>query len=258
MVTASQRIDSSLEEAALRALRRPPTELEVIIPAFNEERRLPRTLSTTIEHLASRSWSSAVVVVDNNSVDRTVEIVEQARNSIVKVHMIGCSDRGKGAAVRRGILTSTARYIGFIDADNATPIVALDDAMELLKEGYDAVIASRRVSGGRYVVGQPVLRRSGGWAFRQLAHLSLPAVADTQCGFKFFAGPLVREIARTCRINGFAFDVEVLARIARTGHTCTELPVAWSDVPGSTFSGWRDGLRSFTDLLRITMSQGAR
>ena len=250
-------MDSPLDDALLRSLTRPPVDLEVIIPAFNEERRLPLTLATTVEHLASRSWSSAVVVVDNDSVDRTVEIVEQSQHPSVQVHMIGCRDHGKGAAVRRGIVTSAARYIGFIDADNATPIGAVDDAMALLSEGYDAVIASRRVSGARYAVEQPVVRRSGGWVFRKLAHLSLPAIADTQCGFKFFAGPVVREVARACRINGFAFDVEVLARIARTGHKCTELPVVWSDVPGSTFSARRDGLRCLRDLLRITISQGA-
>jgi dolichyl-phosphate beta-glucosyltransferase len=246
------------DERILRSLTRAQRELEVIIPAFNEERRLPATIAATVDFLASRPWSSAVVVVDNGSVDRTAEIVEQFRDAVVEVHMIGCSNHGKGAAVRRGILTSQARYIGFIDADNATPIVTLDEAMALLREGYAAVIASRRVTGGRYEVEQSIVRRSGGWAFRKLARLTLPEIADTQCGFKFFDGPLVRDIAWDCRVNGFAFDVEMLARFARAGRSFTELPVIWSDVPGSTFSPRRDGVRSFTDLvrLRVTVSRG--
>ncbi|MGI5144403.1 MULTISPECIES: dolichyl-phosphate beta-glucosyltransferase [unclassified Streptomyces] len=231
-------------------------DLEVVIPARNEERRLPATISATIDHLASRGWSSAIVVVDNGSVDHTAEIIEQFQNPAVKIYVIGCSERGKGAAVRRGILTSSARFIGFIDADNATPIATLDDAMALLGEGYDAVIASRRAPGARYEVEQSVARRGGGWVFRRLAHLTLPDISDTQCGFKFFNGPLVREIAENCRINGFAFDVEMLARIVRTGHTCVEVPIAWSDVPGSTFSARRDGFRAMADLLRIAISRG--
>jgi hypothetical protein len=159
--------------------------------------------------------------------------------------------------VRRGILTSTADYLGFIDADNATPISTLDDAMALLQEGYDAVIASRRVSGARYQVEQSFVRRGGAWVYRRLAQLTLPGIADTQCGFKFFDGPMVREIARGCRIDGFAFDVELLSRIANAGGAFVEVPVAWSDVPGSTFSVRRDGFRSIADLFRITVTRGA-
>jgi glycosyltransferase involved in cell wall biosynthesis len=231
--------------------------LEVVIPARNEERRLPATISATVDHLASQDWSSSIVVVDNGSVDRTAEIIEQFQNPAVKIHLIGCSERGKGAAVRRGILTSSARFIGFIDADNSTPITTLDDAMALLGEGYDAVIASRRAPGARYEVEQSMARRSGSWVFHRLSRLTLPNVSDTQCGFKFFNGPLVREIAGTCRINGFAFDVEMLARIVRAGHTFAEVPIAWADVPGSTFSARRDGFRAMTDLLRIAVSLGA-
>jgi glycosyltransferase involved in cell wall biosynthesis len=246
-----------LDETILQRLRRPEVDLEVIIPAFNEERRLPTTISDTVAHLATRPWSSAVVVVDNNSVDRTAEIIERFQASSVKAHAIGCSEHGKGAAVRRGILTSAARFIGFIDADNATPIATLDEAMTLLWEGYAAVIASRRAHGARYEVEQSIVRRGGAWVYRKLAYLTLPGISDTQCGFKFFDGPLVREIAGSCRINGFAFDVEMLAHIVRTGHAFAELPVAWSDVPGSTFSVRRDGLRSMADLFRLTLSRGA-
>ncbi|MGO9971268.1 MAG: glycosyltransferase [Solirubrobacteraceae bacterium] len=230
----------------------------MIIPAFNEERRLPRTLATVVEHLASRPWSSTVVVVDNNSADRTAETVEQFRAADVPVFVIGCSRPGKGAAVRRGILTSSARFIGFVDADNSTPITTLDEAMALLHEGCDAVVASRRSPGSQYVVEQSPLRQGGRWLYRRIAGRILESFSDTQCGFKFFDGPVAREIAQSCTIDGFAFDVELLALLVRTGHIVAEVPVAWSDMPGSTFSAWRDGLRSLTDVALITRSSSER
>jgi dolichyl-phosphate beta-glucosyltransferase len=256
-VASSSTTSFGVEEPILRSLRRPPVELEVIIPAFNEERRLPTTVAATIDHLAGCPWSSSIVIVDNDSVDRTAEIIEQFHNPDVKLYLIGCRQHGKGAAVRRGILTSAARFIGFIDADNATPIATLDDAMPLLRSGYAAVIASRRTVGARYEVEQSMVRRGGGWMYRKLAYRTLPGISDTQCGFKFFDGPLARQIAANCRINGFAFDVEMLAHVIRAGHRFMEIPVAWSDVPGSTFSVRRDGLRSMADLFRISLSRSA-
>ncbi|MFG2640440.1 glycosyltransferase [Streptomyces sp. NPDC048370] len=238
-----------------RWLTRPAVDLELIIPAFNEQRRLPSTIEATMSFLAARPWSSAVVVVDNNSADGTLDALGAPADSPVGLHVIGCSEQGKGAAVRRGIITSSARFIGFADADNATPIETLDRVMELLRAGHGAVIASRHAPGSRLEVEQSVLRRGGGLLFRTLARLTLPGIADTQCGFKFFSGPLIREVVRDCHIDGFAFDVEMLARVVRAGHDVVEVPVAWSDVPGSTFSARRDGLRSMADLLRISLAR---
>jgi dolichyl-phosphate beta-glucosyltransferase len=248
--------DSGVNAAFLQSLRRPPVELEVIIPAFNEEVRLPSTIESTVAHLTSREWSAAIVVVDNDSVDRTAETIDQFHSPTVKVYRIGCSERGKGAAVRRGILTSSARYIGFIDADNATPIATLDDAMVLLKAGYDAVVASRRMSGARYAVEQSRLRRGGAWLFHRLAYLTVPSISDSQCGFKFFDGSVAREVAAHCRIDGYVFDLEMLARMAESGRPVVEVPVTWSDVAGSKFSIRRDGFRCIADLVQITMSAG--
>ena len=227
----------------------------MIIPAYNEEKRLPSTLAAAAGYLARQPWTSAIAVVDNDSVDSTADTVEHPGEAPVGTYLIGCSERGKGAAVRRGIATSSARYVGFIDADNATPIDALDEIVPLLRQGYGAVIASRRCHGACYEVEQSALRRGGGWLFRACAHLAVPGVADTQCGFKFFDGPLVRDIVRGCRINGFAFDVELLAHVVRAGRRTVEVPVAWSDVPGSTFSPRRDGMRSLADLLRISLTR---
>ncbi|WP_458248625.1 glycosyltransferase [Streptomyces sp. MAI_2237] len=236
-------------------LSRTPVDLELIVPVFNEERRLPQTLATTLDYLNKQRWKSAVVVVDNDSVDGTDEVVSRFTDDPVAIHLIGCSEHGKGAAVRRGFSTSSAHYVGFIDADGATPIGTLGRMMALLERDHSAVIASRRAPGAHYRVEQPPARRLGGWVFRSLAGLTLPDIADSQCGFKFFNGDAVRQVIDQCRINGFAFDVELLGALVRHGHDVIEVPVAWSDVPGSTFSIRRDGLRSVTDLARIALDR---
>ncbi|QGV78004.1 glycosyltransferase [Streptomyces ficellus] len=236
-------------------LTRPPVDLELIVPAYNEARRLPSTLADDLAFLAGRPWSSAVVVVDNDSADGTLDALRPFEHADVPLYGIGCSDHGKGAAVRRGIATSSARFVGFADADNATPIGTLDTAVELLEAGVSAVIASRRAPGAHYEVEQSAARRCGGWVFRRLTRLALPGIADTQCGFKFFDGPLVREAVRTCHVDGFAFDVEILAHLLREGRTVVEVPVNWTDIPGSTFSARRHGLRSMTDIIRISVSR---
>ena len=204
---------------ARRGRLRAPVELEVIIPAYNESARLPETLRQSVAYLNERPWRSRIVVVDNGSVDETAADARVAAVATDKVDVvvIGCSRAGKGAAVRRGLLTSTSPLLGFYDADLATPLETLAPTVEALRSGADAVIASRHV----------------------------PGVADTQCGFKFFRREVVQTAIARVRTTGFAFDVELLAHVQRAGGKIVELPVAWTDAAGSTFHPIRDGLASF-------------
>jgi glycosyltransferase involved in cell wall biosynthesis len=231
-------------------LLRGPCHLEVLIPARDEARRLPNTLLHTIRYLEAQPYSSSIVVVDNGSVDQTPDLVARTRSERVPVHLTGCAQPGKGAAVRRGFLTSRARFIGYMDADLATPIETLDVVLPLLGE-WQVVVGSRWIPGATLAVRQPAHRSLGGMAFRALARQILPGVADTQCGFKFFAGDLARMVARRLRVDGFAFDVELLLAITEMGVPVKEIPVAWSDVAGSTLRPLRDGTRSTADLLRL-------
>jgi len=236
---------------------RPVVDLELVIPAYDEEHRLPATLAAAVEHLTqlarATTLSCAIVVVDNGSVDRTSDLAAAAQGG-VPVYLLGCRQRGKGSAVRRGFATSKARWVGFMDADLATPMDTLDRMIPLLREGAPVVIASRNAGEADRVVKQSVFRRAGGSAFRLAARSILPDVADSQCGFKFFDGEAVRAVLADCAIDGFSFDVELLARMRRAGHPIVEVPVLWTDVPGSTFSPLRDGLRSFSDTVRIHRS----
>jgi dolichyl-phosphate beta-glucosyltransferase len=235
-------------------LLRDPCHLEVLIPARNEAQRLPNTLARTVRYLATQPYSSAVVVIDNDSVDRTSDVVARMRSARIPVHLTGCSQPGKGAAVRRGLLTSRAQFVGYMDADLATPVETLDTVLPLLSQ-WQVVVGSRRARGARLEVRQPAIRALGGLVFRTMAQQVLPGVADTQCGFKFFAGDLARTVARRLRIDGFAFDVELLRAVRDMGVPVKEIPVVWSDGQGSTLRVFTDGARTAADLLRLARSR---
>jgi dolichyl-phosphate beta-glucosyltransferase len=244
-------IDDSGEEPGIPAvLMRDPCHLEVLIPARDEARRLPGTLTRTIEYLETQPYSSSVVVIDNGSVDHTADLAARAWSERVPVHLTGCAQPGKGAAVRRGILTSQARFLGYMDADLATPIETLDIVVPLLSD-FQAVVGSRRIRGAALAKRQPPHRAVSGMVFRAMASRVLPGIADTQCGFKFFAGDLARTVAHQLHIDGFAFDVELLRAITEIGVPVKEIPVVWSDKEGSTLHALRDGARAAADLLRL-------
>ncbi len=233
---------------------RPAADLEIAIPAYNEAARLPLTLQRTVEYLRHQPWSSRVVVVDNGSYDGTADVVRahaRAGDGRVPVDVVGCARPGKGAAVRRALLSSRSRFVGFFDADLATPVETLAAAMEHLQHGASAVIASRHTPGARFVQAQPVGRRLGGAAFRLMARGVVKGVHDTQCGFKFFERHAVTHALVTCRDTGFAFDVELLCQLQRAGLEIVEVPVAWTDGSHSSFSPWRDGLASFNAVLHM-------
>lgn len=229
--------------------------LEILIPARNEARRLPHTLTQTVRYLESKPYSSSVVVIDNGSADHTSDLVARAWSDRVPVHLVGCAEPGKGAAVRRGFLTSRATFVGYMDADLATPIETLDVIMPLLAH-FPAVVGSRRASGAVFVKRQPFGRVVKSMTFRLAANRIVSGFADTQCGFKFFAGDVARAAARQLRVDGFAFDVELLRAIVNMGLPVQEIPVMWSDKAESTLRTL-DGARAVVDLLRLARRRTA-
>jgi glycosyltransferase involved in cell wall biosynthesis len=248
---ASARINH-LSPAVDPRLRRTEVDIEVVIPAYNEARRLYDALNATARYLAAGSWSSRIVVVDNGSSDATSRIARAGvAGTAVPITVMGCATAGKGAAVRRGMMTSTARFVGFVDADLATPIDALGQAMRLLESGATAVIGSRHATGASIVRRQPVGRRLGGAAFRALTRRMVPGVSDTQCGFKFFERKAVQQALSRCEVTGFAFDVELLRGVQAAGGTVVELPVSWTDDVRSSFRPMRDGVPAFRAALKL-------
>lgn len=234
--------------------RRAPCDLEVVVPAFNEELRIGATLDALLTYLSGQPLTSSVVVVDNGSVDRTAEVVDRvaaAAGLKVPVTLIGCSARGKGAAVRRGVLTSPARWVGFCDADLATPVATLDRVIPLLRGGSPVVIGSRRCQGASFVSSQPPLRRAGGWTFRRLTRHLTDGLSDTQCGFKFFSAEAARMLFASSRVDGFAFDLELMATARAQGLSVVEVPVSWTAASGSTFRAFSDGSRAWRDMRAV-------
>jgi dolichyl-phosphate beta-glucosyltransferase len=233
------------------ALMRPPCDVEILIPAKNEARRLPHALFRMIRYLEQQPYSSALAVIDNGSVDRTVNLVKRLGSGRVPIHLVGCAERGKGAAVRRGVLTSSARLVGYMDADLATPIETLDFIVPLLNGGYQAVIGSRHIGGATLAEPQPGKRVLGGAVFRLLARRILPDIEDSQCGCKFFTAETARAAIGDLRVTGFAFDVELLRAVLALDVNVVEIPVVWSDQEGSTLNGLRDGVKAAFDVFRL-------
>ncbi|MEU8121063.1 glycosyltransferase [Spirillospora sp. NPDC049024] len=234
-----------------------PALLEIVVPAHNEADRLPAGLDLLCAKLAALPVRAAVIVVDNASTDGTAGIVE-AWEGPVPVRLVRCERRGKGAAVRAGLLETRAPYVGFMDADMATDLAALDEAIVLLREGRPVVVGSRR-HGRSVVQGYALpLRRLGAITFNRIVRDLVGGIPDTQCGFKFFYGPLGRAAAADLRTVGFSFDVELLAHCVRRGASVTDIPVIWRDRPGSTFSVRRHSLQCLLDLIRIRARAGFR
>ncbi|GII91097.1 glycosyltransferase [Sinosporangium siamense] len=225
--------------------------LDVVVPACNEEGRLPSGLRLLCAKLAEMRIPASVIVVDNASTDRTADIVRAWPRGPVEVRLVSCGVRGKGAAVRAGLLATTAPYVGYCDADMATDLDALDTVLAELRAGRPAVIGSRAHPWSVVEVRHNPVRRMGAWVFRAMARVLVGRIGDTQCGFKFFAGDQAREAAGELRETGFAFDVELLARMRAKSLRVLEIPVRWRDVAGSTFSVTRHSLGIFGQLFKI-------
>jgi dolichyl-phosphate beta-glucosyltransferase len=225
--------------------------IEIVVPARNEARRLPEGLGALCAKAATIPLRTAILVVDSASTDSTADVVAHWPAGPVHVGLLRCDRPGKGLAVRTGLLATQAPFVGFCDADMATDLSALDVAVRLLGAGHPVVIGSRGLSESVVAARSDLLREAGAFLFRAMARSILPDATDTQCGFKFFAGPLARAAASSVRTDGFAFDVELLAACLRLGATVTEIPVQWRDVAGSTFSVIRHSAAVFRDLASI-------
>jgi dolichyl-phosphate beta-glucosyltransferase len=229
--------------------------IQVVVPAYNEAQRLPRTLVLLGSWLgeAHPEWAGRleVLVVDNASTDGTADVARMLSTPQVPVSVLHCPEPGKGAAVRAGILATTAELVAFVDADGATSFDAFTQAVEHIRRGADVAIGSRAVSGSVTMARHSGLRERGAAAYRWCTARLVDDVRDTQCGFKVFRGALARAVADDLVATGFSFDVELLVRLRSLGAGIDEIPVTWTDVPGSTFVPVRHGAGAFAELAAI-------
>ena len=222
--------------------------LSIVIPAYNEEKRIKNTLTLIENYVSNRFEKYEIIVVDDCSRDKTSEIAKQHKNTIL---LRNDKNLGKGYSVKRGIISAKYELVLFTDADLATPIAEIEKLLIQINLGYNIAIASRNLKDSKIIVQQPFYRQLMGKTFPLLVRiLILPCFKDTQCGFKLFKTS-AKEIFLKQRINRFAFDVETLFLAKKYKFKVAEVPVTWIDQKGSTVSPLKDAVKMMIDLMRI-------
>ena len=225
--------------------------LSIIIPAHNEENRLPSTLEQIFQFLGQQSFSSEVLVVENGSMDRTYEIAQGFTSDHPNLHVIQNDWRGKGLAIRRGVQEAQGEYLFLCDADLSMPVEEIGKFIPPQLDHPDIAIASREAPGSKRI-NEPYYRHLTGRVFNTLIRLLvLPGLQDTQCGFKCIRADIAHDIFPYQTLTGWAFDVELLYIARHHGYRIIEIPIQWYFNADSKISIFRDSLRMFLDLLLI-------
>lgn len=235
-------------------------KVSVIIPAFNEERRLPATLGKIHTYFENKDCPYEVLVVDDGSTDNTAEQIRDYIKKHNSTRLIrNGMNKGKGYSVKNGFLQANGEYLLFSDADLSTPIEEIDKFSAYLREGYDVAIGSRGLKESDIQVHQPWYREMMGKAFNILVRLlSIRDFKDTQCGFKCFTREAALEICKRQRMERFSFDVEMLYIAKKLGYKVKEVPVRWVNEPETRVKAIRDSANMFFDLLRIRLNDITR
>lgn len=230
-------------------------QLSVVIPAFNEELRLPATLLSINEYLTYRYDSFEILVVDDGSADKTRQVVESYASAYPSIRLLSYgSNRGKGYAVRLGVLAAQGDLILITDADRSSPIEELATLRSALDAGADIAVGSRAKFASDKKVESSLLRRFAGLCFNVLVRsLLVRGILDTQCGFKLFRREIAHELFSMARSDGFAFDVEVLHVAMLRGYRIREISINWSHCDGSKVNLFVDSSKMFADVLLIAM-----
>lgn len=232
-----------------------PITLSVVLPAYDEQDRLLPYLTSITRYLSQRGDPYEIVVVDDGSRDDTAQRVTQYALDVPAVRLIRFpANRGKGAAVRAGLLAARGMLRLMADADGATPIQEVGRLEHALAGGADLAIGSRFLGSRdcRYRVQARWHRTVLGNAFNQIAqHAGLNGITDTQCGFKLFRQRVAEDLCSVARINGYGLDLELLYIARRRNYRIAEVPINWTDQPGSKVRVLRDGIRMFLELLAV-------
>lgn len=224
--------------------------LSIVIPAHNEENRLPGTLEQVFAFLEKQSYESEVLVIENGSSDRTYEIAQEHARQHDNLRVIREDGRGKGLAVHRGMLSARGEYRMMCDADLSMPIEEAGKFIPALEQS-DIAIASREAKGAaRY--NEPLYRHLGGRGINLIIRLLiLPGLQDTQCGFKCFRAEIAEDLFKHQTLWGWSFDIELLFIARRRGYKIREVPIDWYYQSDSKVNALRDALRMIGDIFRI-------
>ncbi len=234
-------------------------ELSVVIPVYNEEKRVEKTLKEAFAYLKAKKLNAEIIVVDDGSKDKTVQVVgrfKKLSNAKLKLQILKHSvNKGKGAAVKTGALAAQGQVILYMDADNATPLSEFDKFKGELKKGIDVIVGSRAVDRKQVKVRQPFYREAIGRVGNVIIQLLLvPGIGDTQCGFKAFSRNTAQTIFPLQTIDRFGFDVELLFLARKFRFSIIETSVIWRDDPNTRVNALRDSIRTFVELFIIRLN----
>jgi dolichyl-phosphate beta-glucosyltransferase len=225
--------------------------LSIIIPAHNEEDRLPNTLEQVSAFLESQDYLAEVLIVENGSQDETYSIAQSYAQKFPNFSVLQNTHPGKGLAVQRGMLAAGGQYRFMCDADLSMPIREVSAFIPPALPDFDIAIASREAPGSvRY--NEPEYRHLGGRAINLLIRLlALPRLNDTQCGFKCFHAPIVEDIFRYQTLPGWSFDIEILSIARQRGYRIQEIPIPWYFNPATKLNPLKDALQMALDIWKI-------
>jgi dolichyl-phosphate beta-glucosyltransferase len=227
-------------------------KLSVIVPAYNEEKRIEKTLLDIDSYLEKQNYDYEIIVVDNNSNDHTTDVVKNlAQTTVENARVVTETIKGKGAAVKRGMIEAIGEYSVFMDADDATPISEIEKFWPHLESGIEVVIGSRYQDPSTVKIKQPFYRILLSRMSNILIQVVLiPHIKDTQCGFKAFKSTAAKEIFKHVTIFGWAFDMELLAIALKLSYRIKEVPVSWEEHGGSHVP-LKAYIQSLIDLFKI-------
>ncbi len=229
-----------------------PVELSIVIPAYNEAKRIGKTIDQILVFLKDQPYQAEIIVSDDGSKDETREIARQKLKGSLHKILESTTNLGKGHAVKIGMLSAQGKFLLFSDADLSTPIEEVNPFMRSLRDGYDCVIGSRALDRSRIKIRQNLIREHMGKTFNRLARMfSFKNIRDSQCGFKCFRREVAIDLFSRQKLEGFSFDAEVLYLAQRRGYKILESPVVWRNDPQSKVRMFRDSLKMFQDIMRI-------
>lgn len=231
----------------------PDILLSLVIPAYNEQERLPPTLDSLLEFFGVDTEGYEVIVANDGSTDDTVQVVKSYQQKAAQIKLLSLTEnQGKGAATKAGVLAAQGAFVLFEDADGSTPIGEIERLQQAINDGADIAIGSRALCSEETAVATSFHRKALGRLFNWLMNaLLLPGIADTQCGFKLFTREAARFVFTKQQTTGFSFDLELLYIARAVNLKISEVPVNWTNVEGSKVNLIADAQKMFFDAFRI-------